>query len=114
MLMAQKISIAAIGDRESVMLFNALGIHAVYADEVPKAEKAIHRLAREGCSVIYITEQLAELVPEVLGRYATQAFPTIIPIPNRMGSTGFGMKGIRANVEKAIGADILFEEEGKK
>ena len=106
------VKIAVIGDRDSVMLWRALGIETVFADTAPEAEKAIHRLAREGAAAIYITEQVAELVPEAINRYFNEAFPAIIPIPNREGTTGLGMKGIRANIEKAIGADILFEEEG--
>ena len=108
--MDEKIAIAAIGDRESVMLFQALGIHTVYAEETAAVEKAVHSLAHAGCKVIYITEQAAAAAPEALERYKTEAFPAIIPIPNRFGSRGFGMAGIRKNVEKAIGADILFGE----
>jgi len=109
--MNQNVSIAAVGDRDSVMLFKALGIEAVYVEDAHQTEKAIHRLAREGCAVIYITEQAAVLAQEAIERYKTEPFPAIIPIPNRAGTTGFGMQGIRANVEKAIGADILFGEE---
>lgn len=106
------IAIAAIGDRESVMIFKALGVETVYTTDDPRdTERAIHRLAKAGCSVIYITEQAADTVPEALDRYKTAPFPAIIPIPNRMGSTGAGMRGIRANVEKAVGADILFGDD---
>ncbi len=110
MHMSNKNAIAAIGDRDSVMLFNALGVKTVYADTPQDTEKAIHKLAHEGYAVIYITEQAALLAPEAIKRYKTEAFPAIIPIPSRLGSNGLGMQGIRENVEKAIGADILFGE----
>ena len=35
----------------------------------------------------------------------------VIPIPGSQGSNGLGMRRVRANVEKAIGADILFNNE---
>ena len=35
----------------------------------------------------------------------------VIPIPGSRGSNGLGMSRVRANVEKAIGADILFNNE---
>ncbi len=107
---SKKNAIAAIGDRDSIMLFGALGVKTVYADTAPEMERAIHSLAREGYAVIYITEKAALLAEEAIARYKTEAFPAIIPIPDRRGSTGLGMRGIRANVEKAIGADILFGE----
>ena len=51
-------------------------------------------------------------IPEAVEKYKTVPFPAIIPIPNAEGSLGLGMKGIRDNIEKAIGADLLFEQEG--
>jgi V/A-type H+-transporting ATPase subunit F len=104
-------NIAVIGDRDSVMLWRALGIDTVFAEKPGEIERAIHRLARDGTSVIYITEQAAQQVKEAVDRYKTESYPAIILIPNREGSTGLGMRGIRENIEKAIGADILFEEE---
>ncbi|MDR1765842.1 MAG: V-type ATP synthase subunit F [Lachnospiraceae bacterium] len=106
----EQAKIAVVGDRESVMLFGAVGIRCVYASTQREAETAVGRLAREGCAVIYITEQVADMIPETLKRYKTETFPALIPIPNREGSSGLGMRGIRANLEKAIGADILFGE----
>jgi len=109
--MRKNISIAAIGDRDSVMLFQAQGVEAFYPDNPRETERTIHRLAKGGCKVIYITEQAAEAAKDALERYKTEPFPAIIPIPSRIGTTGFGMRAIRENVEKAVGADILFGEE---
>ncbi len=105
--------IAAVGDRDSVMLWRALGVETVFADNALSVAKAIDRLAREGTAVIYITEQSAELIPDTIKRYLTEPFPAIIPIPNREGTTGYGLAGIKKNVDKAIGADILFADEDK-
>lgn len=111
--MAQQVKIAIVGDRDSVMLWGALGIETVFADEPQEIERAIHRLAREGAAIIYITEQALSKAPEAAARYKTQPYPAIIPVPNAEGSLGLGMKGIRGNIEKAIGSDILFEGEDK-
>jgi len=109
--MSKNTSIAAVGDRESVMLFRALGVETVYVNGAKETESAVHRLAREGVKVIYITEQAAEAAADIIERYKTEPFPAIIPIPGRTGTTGLGMRVIRENVEKAVGADILFGEE---
>jgi V/A-type H+-transporting ATPase subunit F len=87
-----------------------VGIEVVYAEKQQDIEKALNRMARAGYAVIYITEAAAELAQETIDRYKTQALPAIIPIPNRNGTTGLGMQGIKSNIEKAIGADILFGE----
>lgn len=105
--MSNKNKLAAVGDRDSVILFKTLGFITVYAESTEEVERALRTLAREETSVIYITEEAAAKVPEIIERYKSEPFPAIIPIPNKNGSTGFGMESIRKNVEKAIGTDIL-------
>lgn len=105
--------IGVIGDADSVMGFKTLGIDtfAVTADEAPRL---IHKLAKEKYAVIFITEKTAILASEAIGRYKDVAYPAIIPIPGNYGTTGLGMAALKANVEKAIGVDILFgSNEGK-
>ena len=90
--------LAVIGDPASVMIFNAIGFAVFYDEQQAKIEHRIHKLAEEGYAVIYITEKAAALVP------------AIIPIPASTGNLGIGMKQLKGNVEKAVGADILFKE----
>ncbi len=104
--------VAAVGSRDTVLAFKALGITAVFADTQEEISQAIYRLASEKYAVIFITEAAAEKAQETISRYKTEALPAIIPIPGATGATGVGMRNVRANVEKAVGADILFKEEG--
>lgn len=103
--------IAAIGDADSVMGFAALGIHAVPIRDIEEAERIVFELAREGVAVIFVQEQLAVRIPQILERYATSPYPAIIPVPSGRDSEGLGLKQLKANVEKALGADILFGKE---
>ena len=48
---------------------------------------------------------------EAINKFKTETFPAIIPIPDSHGPSGVAMAAIKANVEKAIGADILFSED---
>jgi len=105
--MNNKAKIAVLGDKDSIMVFKALGFHTVYVEASKEIDKAIHKLAREGYAVIYITETCAERAEETLEFYKTESFPAIIPIPSRFGTNGLGAKGIKHNIEKAIGADIF-------
>ena len=99
--------IGVIGDSDSVLGFKSLGIDVFPATD-GDIIKTINRLAVGGYSIIFITEQAAEQATETIERYKTMPFPAIIPIPSNRGTTGLGMKNIRANVDKAIGSDILF------
>ena len=58
-------------------------------------------------AVIFITEEIAESIEDIVNRYKARPYPAVIPIPGAQGSDGFGMKGISKNVEKALGTDIL-------
>ncbi|MEF9894246.1 MAG: V-type ATP synthase subunit F [Clostridia bacterium] len=104
--------IAAVGSRDTVLAFKALGLDVAPVDTAEEASRTVFELAQAGCAVIFITEELADQIGETIERYKTQALPAIIPIPGATGSTGSGMRKVRSNVEKAIGADILFKEEG--
>lgn len=102
--------IGVIGDKDSVLGFKAIGlyVHPVTSNE--QAEKLLIKLAKDDYAVILITEQIAMQIPETIDRYKTKPFPIIIPIPNNSGSTGYGIKNVKSNVEKAIGSDIIFKD----
>lgn len=111
--MADNNKIGVVGDGDSVMLWRAVGARVEAASNAAEAERAIHRLVHDGAVIIYITESLARQNEETIDRYLTDPSVSIIPIPDRTGTTGYGMERIKANVEKAIGADILFGNEDK-
>ena len=102
--------IAVIGDPSSVMIFKAIGLDVFYEEKEAQIEQRIHKLADQGYAAIYITEKAAELAQEAIDIYTTATFPAIIPIPSNKGVLGIGMNKLKSNVEKAVGADILFRE----
>ncbi|MEG1613209.1 MAG: V-type ATP synthase subunit F [Clostridia bacterium] len=102
--------IAVVGDKDSVLAFKALGLEVFPVTNQEEAEDTVKLLARE-FAVIFITEQVAMQISSLVARYKSRPYPAVIPIPSGEGSNGFGMNGIRKDVEKAIGADILFNRE---
>jgi V/A-type H+-transporting ATPase subunit F len=99
--------VAVIGDKDSVLAFKALGVDVFDARNTFEAQETLKKLARE-YAVIFITEDIVEMIADIVARYKTRAYPAVIPIPSAKGTTGLGMKGISKDVEKALGADILF------
>ena len=99
--------IAIIGDKDSILSFKAIGVDVYPVKNYFDAQDTLKKLARE-YAVIFITEDIAEQIQEIIKRYKTRPFPAVIPIPSAQGSSGFGMKAISRDVEKAIGTDILF------
>ncbi|MDE7395170.1 MAG: V-type ATP synthase subunit F [Clostridiales bacterium] len=101
--------IAVLGDKDSVLAFKAVGADAFHAGNAFEANDVLRRIKDE-YTVIFITEDLASKIEDTLGKLKSRAYPIVIPIPGQNGSDGFGMKGVRSDVEKAVGADILFND----
>ncbi len=105
--MATTYRIAVIGDWESVMGFRALGLDAYPVTSVEEAKEKVRELAKSDCAVIYLTEQLAAKLGDVIARYKDELKPAIILIPGREGSLGIGKETLQSSIERAVGADIL-------
>ena len=103
---------AAVGGKDVVLAYRALGMTVVSTEETPDLDRAIFHLVQQGHAIIFVTEPVYEQILETRERYRDEPFPAIIPIPGAGGSTGLGMQRVRKSVEKAIGADILFQKEG--
>lgn len=99
--------IAVVGDKDSVLGFQALGLEVYPARNAEEAIAAVHRLAKENYAIIYLTEQLAAQLQPELHRYKDALTPAIILIPGKEGSLGIGMANVKNAVERAVGADIL-------
>jgi len=99
--------IAALGDKDSVLGFKALGLDVFPADSADQAKEILHKLAKLNYAVIYLTEQLAARMEAEVARYKDELTPAIILIPGKEGSLGIGMAGVKRAVERAVGADIL-------
>ena len=110
--MSDRSSIAALGDADTVFAFKAVGADAYPVMDEKEAREKLRLLARN-YDIIFITEQLAEKLPDLIARYKTRPFPTVIPLPSASGSTGYGKRSVKEDVERAIGTDILQVEEKK-
>ena len=105
--MAKTYQIAVIGDWESVMGFRALGLDTYPVTSPEEAKEKVRELAKTDCAVIYLTEQLAKDMEDVINHYKDDLSPAIILIPGREGSLGIGRNNIQLSIERAVGADIL-------
>lgn len=99
--------VAVVGDKDSVLAFRALGVHVFTVYQADEARSTIDKIAREEYGIIFVTEQIASLVPETIERYNSSVLPAIILIPSNQGTLNIGMDRIDKNVEKAVGSNIL-------
>lgn len=100
-------NIAVVGDKDSILPFKILGFSVFASNNAAQARETIDRLAVQNYGIIYLTEALAEKIPDTIKRYDAILTPAIILIPNHSGSLGIGKQRIQDNVEKAVGQNIL-------
>ena len=100
--------IAVVGDKGSVLGFKAVGFEVFMTSTQQETRDTMQQLCKGDYGIIFITEQAYAQVPEIIDAYKEQPIPAIIPIP---GSLGIGIQNVKKNVERAVGADILFNED---
>ena len=99
--------IAVMGDRDSVLGFQALGMDVFPMEDRIQARQTLRRLAKEDYAIIYMTEQLARELTTDIDQYKDDLTPAVILIPGRQGSLGIGADALQQAVERAVGANIL-------
>ncbi|MBH1942355.1 V-type ATP synthase subunit F [Mobilitalea sibirica] len=103
--------IAVLGDRDSIYGFAALGLDTFPVKNAEEAAKTLKTLDDGQYGVIYITEALQLALEEEIDRYTSEYLPAIIPIPGVSGNTGLGMRNVKKSVERAVGSDIIFNND---
>lgn len=104
--------IGVIGDRDSILGFGILGVTPFVAENPREAEEALRKAAGEGYACIFLTEELAADMGEILDEYRGRPDLAILLIPGNTGRVGLGTSMLREAVEKAVGKDIIFQERG--
>lgn len=99
--------VAVVGDKDSILAFRALGIDVFPVKGYEDARAIIDNLAKEKYGVIFVTEQIAQGIPDTIERYNRIMVPAVILIPSNQGTLNIGMQRISDNVEKAVGSNIL-------
>lgn len=102
---------AVMGDLDSIYGFAALGLDTYPVTDKEEAAKILKTLAEKEFAVIYITESLQAELEKEIDRYVTNYLPAIIPIPGVFGNTGKGMRNVKKSVERAVGSDIIFNND---
>lgn len=104
--------IAVIGDKDSILGFKTIGVDTFSVTSSDSALTVLKKLVSEEYGVIFITEELAQDLADIIADLNKRFLPAVVLIPNSKGTLGIGIQQIKKNVEKAIGTDILFGKEG--
>ncbi len=101
---------AIIGNGDGVLAFKAGGVDAYSASDPTKAREILRKLAKT-YKVIFITDDLAVELNDLIQRMNEQAYPVVVPVPSEKGSNGYAVERMKEQMERALGVDILFGRE---
>lgn len=103
--------IAFIGDADSVLGFRALGVETVVPENADSAREQFTRLVKEKISIIMITENMMDDLQEQIEETVHMAIPSVVVLPGITGTQKRGETTIRELIIKAVGVDLMSEEQ---
>jgi len=109
--MAQKGRTAFIGDADSVLGFRALGVETYTPLNGSEAVGIFKKLVKEKAAVIMITEDMLNYLKSEVDQVVSLPVPAIVVLPGVSGSKHTGEDTIRNLIIRAVGVDLMAEEE---
>ena len=104
-----KAKIAAFGQKDIMLIFKAIGVDVFSVDKNSGLEAQLKELIKEGYAIIFITEDIALDIPEVIKKYMNKTLPSIVIIPGPGKNKNFALNLLRQTVVKAMGVDLFLE-----
>lgn len=105
--------IALMGNRDSLLGFQLLGCAIFEVVDKEEAVETLNNLVKEDYTIIFITEEIASQILNIIEELQKKPLISITIIPSQIERKNLGMNLLRRNVEKAIGTDIIFKKEGE-
>lgn len=93
------------------MPFLATGARVAFVEKPDEALKMVKDLIKEGQSIIFFTDDLSDSLEPVIEEYRERSIPCLVPIPAGRGEVSKGTMRIRQIIKRAVGVDILKEDE---
>ena len=102
--------VAIVGDGDSIMLFKAVGVDSFKVDDAKKAREILRKIANDYC-VIFLTEQYALQLKDLLKIMDENPYPVVLTLPDKNGNSAFSEQVLKEAMDRALGVDILFKED---
>ncbi len=99
---------AVVGSAETIMVFKAAGVEAFPVTDEKSARETLRKVAHD-FPVVFLSEEFAEPLKDLLKRFDEGAYPVVLPIPTGK-EKGYGEAFLKDSMERALGVDILFQK----
>lgn len=104
-----KTKIAALGEKDIMLIFKAIGADVFDIDEGTNAEMILRDVIRQSYKIIFVTETAAARLDRMIKSYMGQVSPSIVVIPGLKERTKYAVNMLRASLIKAVGADVMVD-----
>ena len=98
--------IAALGPRDFVTPFGAVGAKAFAVEDEAQARQQALAILKENFAVVLVHEELAEALADIFEDVQEQPTPCIVALPFIEESTGRAVQQLRVALRRATGTDI--------
>ena len=100
-------NIAVIGKSDIVSVFSAFGINVYPLDNPEDAILKLNELVSLNTDIVFITEDLASQIRNVIFDLNLKTQTSITVIPDHKGAKGLAASIIKDTVKEAVGMDII-------
>ena len=105
-------NIAVMGNLDSILVFKTVGFDVFGVNTEVKARNTLNKLVLN-YQIIFITEDYAKCVEDIIEDSLLKAYPIITIIPSGTSNSDYALNKIKQEVEKSLGVNILFDKEKK-
>ena len=102
--------IAVLGNKDIVVLFKAVGCDVFSPAGRDKIRATLNKLI-QNYKIILIQTDYAKLCEDLIEQTRISAYPVIVVIPNKDEQNNYALDKIMTDMERAIGAKIVVEED---
>ena len=105
----QQKKIGIIGDRDLVMAFQALGLHAFAVSSEEEVKASFASVLEKEFGIVFISSDWISYLYDDIAKI--DGFPIVVEIPDIKGATSRSENFISKIIERAVGVDITKKEE---
>ncbi|MBN1298301.1 MAG: V-type ATP synthase subunit F [Actinobacteria bacterium] len=102
-----KTKIAAIGEKDIMLIFKSVGADVFPVHNTEQAESVLKKVAKENYGIVFITETIAAKLDYLIREFSEMLQPSVVVIPGLGKRNNYAVEVLRNAIIKASGTDVF-------